>query len=68
VARVPSAQWHRVGSVADFVEHARRFVTVGSTEIGVLRHDGSFYAFVNRCPHQDGPVCEGMVFDVITRL
>ena len=50
-----------VGTRADFVQEARRIVTVGSTEIGVLLHDDRFYAYENRCVHQGGPVCEGRI-------
>jgi nitrite reductase (NADH) small subunit len=27
----------------------------------VLRHEGDFYAYANICPHQGGPVCEGLI-------
>jgi nitrite reductase (NADH) small subunit len=50
-----------VGTRADFDEDGRRIVSVGDTEIGVLRHDGRYYAYENRCVHQGGPVCEGRI-------
>lgn len=50
-----------VGTRADFVEDGRRIVTVRGFDIGVLRHEGRFYAYENRCVHQGGPVCEGRV-------
>ena len=50
-----------VGTRADFDDDGRRFVRVGVTEIGVLRHDDRFYAYENRCVHQGGPVCEGRI-------
>ncbi len=34
---------------------------VGEREVGVLHHDGRFYAYENRCVHQGGPVCEGRI-------
>lgn len=37
-----------------------RIVTHGSVEIGVFRENGRYYAYRNVCPHQGGPVCEGM--------
>ncbi len=37
-----------------------RIVTLGEREAGVFRHDGGYYAYRNLCPHQGGPVCEGM--------
>jgi nitrite reductase/ring-hydroxylating ferredoxin subunit len=63
---VERVRW--LGTIADFTEGARRFVTVDGREIGVLRHRDTFYAFANRCPHQGGPVCEGLVFDRVTEL
>ncbi|HEY7075268.1 MAG TPA: amidohydrolase family protein [Solirubrobacteraceae bacterium] len=52
----------RVGRVADFEGGARRLVeTGGGVEIGVLRHDGAFYAYENVCVHQGGPACEGRI-------
>jgi nitrite reductase/ring-hydroxylating ferredoxin subunit len=50
-----------IGTRADFEEEARRIVTVGSTEIGVLLHNDQFFAYENRCVHQGGPVCEGRI-------
>jgi len=46
-----------------------RVITAGEVEIGVIRHGGKYYAYRNHCPHQGGPVCEGVrmpqVLDVI---
>ena len=46
-----------------------RLVKAGSVEIGVIRHNGKYYAYRNLCPHQGGPACEGLkvpqVVDVI---
>jgi len=49
-----------VAKLADFKDGARRIVFVGDNEIGVLRHDGAFYAYSNFCLHQGGPACEGL--------
>ena len=50
-----------VGRVDEFEEGTRVIVSVGTGEIGVFRVDDQFYAFQNRCLHQGGPVCEGIV-------
>src|SRR6185312_2494638 len=50
-----------VGTRTDFDDDGRRIISVGPLDIGVLRHDGRFYAYENRCVHQGGPVCEGRV-------
>jgi nitrite reductase/ring-hydroxylating ferredoxin subunit len=51
-----------------FVAKARHFelsdralVTHGDLVIGVFRVKGSYYAYQNRCAHQGGPVCEGLI-------
>ncbi len=50
-----------VGAVSDFEDRRVRIVKAGSHELGVLRWDGRFFAMHNRCPHQKGPVCLGIV-------
>ena len=50
-----------VGAVSDFEDRRVRIVRAGSHELGVLRWDGRFFAMHNRCPHQKGPVCLGIV-------
>ena len=51
-----------------FVEEAaqmqhgdRRLLTDGRLEIGVFRIKNEFHAFLNACPHQGGPVCQGKI-------
>lgn len=50
-----------VGADADIGEGERRIVRHGNHEIGVLRANGILRAFLNHCPHQGGPVCNGML-------
>jgi nitrite reductase/ring-hydroxylating ferredoxin subunit len=50
-----------VGPVSDFTDRRFRIVNAGDREIGVLRWHDRFYAIHNRCPHQKGPVCRGIV-------
>jgi nitrite reductase/ring-hydroxylating ferredoxin subunit len=46
---------------SDAVEDGRVCVVdVGNIEIGLIRHKGACYAYRNICPHQGGPVCEGL--------
>lgn len=46
---------------AELSEGARKIVPNGTAQIGVLRVGGVLHAFLNVCPHQGGPVCEGLV-------
>ena len=39
----------------------RFLVEVDGAEIGVFEHAGELYAYENRCVHQGGPVCEGIL-------
>lgn len=58
----PAMQTVRVGRVDEFDDPGRKVIAVSDTEIGVFRLDGAFYAWVNECPHQGGPVCQGRLF------
>ena len=50
----------RVCSEGEIVEGGVRMVTAGELVIGVIRHSGEYFAYRNICPHQGGPVCEGV--------
>ena len=53
----------------EIAEGGVRVVQAGAVEVGVIRQGGKYYAYRNLCPHQGGPVCEGIrmpaVLDVI---
>ena len=46
---------------AELGEGARKLIANGSDQIGVIRAGGVLHAFRNVCPHQGGPVCEGLI-------
>lgn len=48
-----------VAEAGDMPEGQRVLVEHGSNQIGVIRAKGGLHAFLNICPHQGGPVCEG---------
>ncbi len=50
-----------VARVDDLKEGQRKIVESGKSTIGVLRAKGKVYAYHNECPHQGGPVCEGLM-------
>jgi nitrite reductase/ring-hydroxylating ferredoxin subunit len=37
-----------------------KVVDLGAFEVGVFRRADKYFAYRNVCPHQGGPVCEGM--------
>lgn len=50
-----------VAKADEFEDGDRRVIEVEGREIGLFCVDGGFYAYLNWCPHQRGPVCEGPV-------
>jgi nitrite reductase/ring-hydroxylating ferredoxin subunit len=50
-----------VGRLADLAAFDRRLVRVGDTEIGIFQVGDGYVAYENRCPHQGGPACLGLV-------
>jgi nitrite reductase/ring-hydroxylating ferredoxin subunit len=52
---------HLVAGAAQLAEGERLLTTVAGREIGVFRIHGELRAWENRCPHQRGPVCTGLL-------
>jgi 3-phenylpropionate/trans-cinnamate dioxygenase ferredoxin subunit len=52
---------HIVARVSDIADGGRLIVTLQGRSIGVFNVKGRFYALLNRCPHQGGPLCRGSV-------
>lgn len=50
-----------VGSYSDLADGRRVMVEVDGAEVCVLRYGADVLAYENRCLHQGGPVCEGVV-------
>jgi len=48
-----------VGTVDEIPPGERKIVEVGGRSIGVFNVGGEFFALLNRCPHQGGPLCVG---------
>ena len=51
----------RVGTTKEFEDLKPKYVNLPGrrTKIAVYRLEGQFYAFLDLCPHQGGPACEG---------
>ena len=49
-------------------EGGRAMVDHGVHSIGVIRAKGKLHAFLNICPHQGGPVCEGMLIHRVEEI
>ena len=48
-----------VGTVDEIPPGQRKIVQVAGRTIGVFNVAGEYFALLNRCPHQGGPLCEG---------
>ena len=48
-----------VATVDEIPPGQRKIVDVGGRSIGVFNVRGEFFAVLNRCPHQGGPLCLG---------
>lgn len=47
----------KVGEISD---GDVRIVGEEGRKVGVIMHRGRYFAYRNKCPHQGGPVCEGL--------
>ena len=52
---------HVVAAVRDVPAGGRKLVTVKGRSIAVFNLAGQFYGLLNRCPHQGGSLCEGLI-------
>lgn len=56
---------HVVATVAEIPPGERKLVTVRGRPIAIFNLDGAFYGLLNRCPHQGGPMCEGVITGLV---
>lgn len=54
-------RWIRITASDNIPRREGRAVQVGAREIAVFNLGGRFLAVENRCPHQGGPLCDGIV-------
>jgi 3-phenylpropionate/trans-cinnamate dioxygenase ferredoxin subunit len=48
-----------VGTVDEIAPGEKKIVDVGGRSIGIYNVNGEYFALLNRCPHQAGPLCLG---------
>lgn len=56
---------HVVAAVKEIPPGGRKLVTVRGRPIAVFNLEGAFFGLFNRCPHQGGPMCEGILTGLI---
>src|SRR5690349_16958618 len=49
-------------------EGGRLVVDVGDVTVGIFRVHGRLYAYENTCPHQGGPVCQGVLLPGVVEV
>lgn len=57
---------HVLCAAGEIAPGERRVFDVGGRTIGVYNVGGEFLAIRNRCPHQGGPLCEGVQVGELT--
>ncbi len=57
-----------VGAGERVPEGGRLVVDVGETTIGIFRVGGNLYAYLNKCAHQGGPVCQGKIIPRVNEV
>jgi 3-phenylpropionate/trans-cinnamate dioxygenase ferredoxin subunit len=50
-----------VATTAELPSGSRKIIEIAGRSIGVFNVAGQFFALRNRCPHQAGPLCQGLL-------
>jgi len=56
---------HVVARLEDLPPGSRKIVDVAGVSIGIFNVRGELFALRNRCPHQGGPLCEGLQWGLL---
>ena len=54
-------QRYVIAPVAEIPPGTHKVFTVAGRPIGIFNLDGEFYGLLNRCPHQGGSLCDGLI-------
>jgi 3-phenylpropionate/trans-cinnamate dioxygenase ferredoxin subunit len=55
-----------VATVDEIPVSGRKIVEVAGRSIGIFNVDGEFFALRNRCPHEGGPLCLGVLSGLVS--
>ncbi len=56
---------HVVAAVRDIPPGGRKLVTVKGRQIAIFNVAGAYFGVLNRCPHQGGSLCDGILTGLI---
>ena len=54
-------QWTRITPAENIPPREGRSIAVGGKNIAIFNLNGRFLTIENECPHQGGPLCDGIV-------
>jgi nitrite reductase/ring-hydroxylating ferredoxin subunit len=54
-----------VATVDEIPVGSRKIVFVARRSVGIFNIDGEFFAVRNQCPHEGGPLCEGVISGLV---
>lgn len=57
---------HVVATTDEIKPGERKVVTIAEREIVIFNLNGDYVGLLNRCPHQGGKICDGVVTGLIT--
>ena len=61
IEEIGGEEYYRITDTEDIEDGQRVVVNIRGKEIAIFNSDGDFHAVANFCPHQYGPLCEGML-------
>ncbi len=50
-----------IGPASEFDDPSRKVIGFERFEVAVFKTGGTFYAYLNHCPHMGGPACQGKI-------
>ncbi|HEY1857144.1 Rieske (2Fe-2S) protein [Acidocella sp.] len=56
---------HVLAPTSDIPPGSRKLFTVKGRPIAIFNLEGDFFGMLNRCPHQGGSLCEGVVTGLV---
>jgi 3-phenylpropionate/trans-cinnamate dioxygenase ferredoxin subunit len=56
---------HVVAAVSEIPPGTRKLVTIKGRSLAVFNLKGEFFGLFNRCPHQGGSLCEGVITSLL---
>ena len=54
-------EWHRVAGLDPLEDNSVTSVAAGVKALCLVKFEGQYYALDNHCPHQGGPLGEGLI-------